>query len=250
MHGLNKFKEYFRDYNEYYTIIGGVACWTLFDEQGVEFRTTKDIDIVIIMEYMDEKFGEQFWQFIKAAGYQTISTTKSERKFYRFEKPEKTEYPKQIEIFSRKPLNIKMASNTQIVPIHISDEISSLSAILLNDNYYNFLINGAVQIQGISVLNELYLIPFKAKAWLDLSERKEKGEHIQSNNIKKHLKDIVRLLTLIPVNNQLKLSYELEKDMLEFINKITKTEALMTLNEDRERKQLTQRLEQVFLLQK
>ena len=33
-----------------------------------------------------------------------------------------------------------------------------------------------------------YLIPFKAKAWMDLTDRKEAGEHVDSKNIKKHKK--------------------------------------------------------------
>lgn len=40
-------------------------------------------------------------------------------------------------------------------------------------------------IDGISVLSAECLIPFKAKAWLDLTERKAKGEKVDSRNIKK-----------------------------------------------------------------
>lgn len=47
---------------------------------------------------------------------------------------------------------------------------------------------------GIPALNPSCLIPFKAKAWLDLKEHKADGEQIGSKNIKKHkrvtLKDI------------------------------------------------------------
>ena len=38
------------------------------------------------------------------------------------------------------------------------------------------------------------IILFKIKAWLDLSERRENGEHIDSKNIKKHKNDIMRIL--------------------------------------------------------
>ena len=37
--------------------------------------------------------------------------------------------------------------------------------------------NGRVEIDGISVLSELYLIPFKVKAHLDLLARKAAGGH-------------------------------------------------------------------------
>ena len=78
-----------------------------------------------------------------------------------------------------------------IVPIHIDNSISSLSAILLYESYYNFLINGTGVIDGMSVLNAEHIIPFKAKAWLDLTERKANGEHVDSRDIKKHKNDVL-----------------------------------------------------------
>lgn len=85
-----------------------------------------------------------------------------------------------IEIFSKNQDWISLDKMEGIVPIHIDNSISSLSAILLNESYYNFLINGTGVIDGISVLNAEHIIPFKAKAWLDLTERKANGEHVDS----------------------------------------------------------------------
>ena len=57
-------------------------------------------------------------------------------------------------------------------------DISSLSAILLDDDYYEFLKQGKVTVDGVTVLDAAYLIPFKAKAWMDLTDRKAAGEHV------------------------------------------------------------------------
>ena len=54
-----------------------------------------------------------------------------------------------------------------ITPIHIDDEVSSLSAILLNDDYYKALLNGKEVKNGLSVLRTEYIILFKTKAYLD-----------------------------------------------------------------------------------
>ena len=62
---------------------------------------------------------------------------------------------------------------TGITPIHIDDSVSSLSAILLDDEYYKALMDGRVVRNGLSVLRPEYLILFKAKAFLDLKQRKE-----------------------------------------------------------------------------
>ena len=91
-------------------------------------------------------------------------------------------------MFCRSYFELKSAE--VITPIHIDDEVSSLSAILLNDDYYKALLNGKVIRNGISVLRPEYIILFKAKAYLDLKSRKDLGEKVDSSDIKKHKKDI------------------------------------------------------------
>ena len=68
----------------------------------------------------------------------------------------------------------------------IPDDISGLSAILLNDAYYDFLLQGRRIVDGLSVLDEKYLIPFKVKAWCELTAHREKGEEGYSRHIRKH----------------------------------------------------------------
>lgn len=79
--------------------------------------------------------------------------------------------------------------------VYIDDEVSSLSAILLNNDYYNVLLAGKAVVWELSVLRPEYLLLFKVKAYLDLSERKEKGENVDSRDIKKHKNDILRIAT-------------------------------------------------------
>ena len=123
-----------------------------------------------------------------------------------------------IELFSKKLEWIAFDNEKiRLAPIHIDDEISSLSAILLNDAYYTFLKEGSQTVNGVSVLSAEYIIPFKAKAWLDLTQRKNNGEHVDSKNIKKHKNDIFRLSILLIPTNQLILSDEIRKDMKNFL---------------------------------
>ena len=114
-----------------------------------------------------------------------------------------------------------MEEDAILTPLPIDDEISSLSAILLNEAYYELLKTGQLMVDDIPVLSPTCLIPFKAKAWLDLTERKLNGEQIDSKNIKKHKNDVFRLAQLITANTRQFLSPEIEKDMKEFLFKIT-----------------------------
>ena len=57
--------------------------------------------------------------------------------------------------------------------------------------YYKVLLDGRQKINGLSVLRPEYLILFKAKAYLDLWNRRQAGETIHSSEYKKHKKDIL-----------------------------------------------------------
>lgn len=105
-----------------------------------------------------------------------------------------------------------------LTPLPIDDEISSLSAILLNDVYYDLLKDGQILVDGIPVLKEVCLIPFKAKAWLDLTQRKANGEMVGSKNIKKHKNDIFRLAQLITAETRQFLDKEIAEDMKHFLD--------------------------------
>ena len=215
--GLEKFKSHFEGFEGKYTLIGGVACGLLFEDAGLDFRGTQDFDIVLIVEAMDDIFGRAVWDFIKAGQYEIREKSNGEPEFYRFKNPKDISFPKEIELFSRKSHVLKYEEADRLTPIHISDEISSLSAILLNDEYYQFLISGVEEIDGIQVLNYTHIIPFKAKAWLDLKSRKESGEQVDTKNITKHKNDVFRLSQLITGADAIALTGEIQSDMKAFL---------------------------------
>lgn len=85
--GLYKFRDFFQKYTDNYVLIGGTACSILFDEIGENFRATKDLDVVLIVENISTEFGQAFWEFIKEANYNGIETGETQRQFYRFRNP-------------------------------------------------------------------------------------------------------------------------------------------------------------------
>lgn len=222
--GYEKFKERFAGFEGQYVLIGGTACDIIMENEELSFRATKDIDIVLLVESITIEFGKQFWGFIKEAGYEHLNKSTGKAQFYRFTSPKNREYPYMIEIFSKKPDFIMIDNKSMLTPLPIDEEISSLSAILLNDTYYDLLKNGQIVIDGIPVLRPTCLIPFKAKAWLDLRERKNNGEHIDSRNIRKHKNDVFRLARLITSDTRQHLEKEIAIDMKCFLRAMTKEE--------------------------
>lgn len=220
VNGITSFKERFLGYEDLYVIIGGTACDLIMENEELPFRATKDIDIVLIVEAITPEFGRRFWEYVKEAGYEHLNKSTGRSQFYRFTSPKSREYPYMIEIFSRNPEFIKLDKSAVLTPLPIDDEISSLSAILLNESYYELLKSGQIIVDDIPVLNAACLIPFKAKAWLDLRERKSNGEDVDSKNIKKHKNDIFRLEQLLTTNSKQQLGDEILSDMQRFLIEI------------------------------
>ena len=216
--GIETFKEWFQGYKDHYVIIGGTACDLLMGDAGLPFRGTKDIDLVLIIEAVTPEFGHQFWSFVRNAGYEHCNKSIGQPQFYRFSRPTENGYPFMIELFSRKLDTIMLPEDAVLTPLPIDDNVSSLSAILLDEDYYQLLRSGTTVIDGITVLDAAYLIPFKAKAWLDLSARKANGENVDSKSIRKHKNDVFRLSELLSQNTQVTVNQVVWKDLQAFFS--------------------------------
>ena len=187
--------------------------------RGIDFRVTKDLDMVLLIEALDEKFIQTFMGFIEDGGYEHIKKGTLKNQFYRFEKPKDKKFPYMIEIFSRRP-EFLIQMDSRLTPIHVSDNTVSLSAILLDDEYYDLLKKGAIELDGISVLRLEYLILFKIKAWIDLTTRKNNGEEIDGKNINKHRNDIFRLAVNIDSEVHIPISENVEETLKLFIEDV------------------------------
>ena len=216
--GLDIFRKYFADYGEQYVLIGGAACDIVFESNEANFRATRDLDMVLIIEALTPQFGEMFWGFIVDGKYRNKATNGGKPQFYRFDKPEDDSFPKMIELFCRTDFEFKKVEG--ITPIHIDDEISSLSAILLDDDYYKALLDGKMVKNGLSVLRPEYIILFKAKAYLDLKMRKESGGLVDSGAIKKHKKDILRIAAELMLERVADLPETVDSDVQTFIDSL------------------------------
>lgn len=221
--GLDSFREKFKNYTDYYTIIGGTACDILLSEADLPFRATKDIDMILIMEDNFPEFASIFWEYIKEGGYKCGWKNEQNMHFYRFTEG-KFGYPTMIELFSRKP-GYLLEIEEGIIPIHIDDDTSSLSAILLNDDYYKFMMSGRRVVDGIGVLGAEHLIPFKMYAWINLLERKRAGEHVNEKDLKKHKYDVFRLLQIVTAGTKVESEGLVTESIHRYIEEISVLDA-------------------------
>jgi len=216
--GLDRFSNHFREFSDRYVLIGGTACDMAMTEAGLSFRATHDLDIVLCIEALDREFAVTFWSFIKDGGYGQKENSTGERKFYRFQKPTDNAYPKMLELFSRAPGILEISEKSHLTPIPIDSEVSSLSAILLDEDYYRWIHDGKIMLNDVPIVRTEHLIPLKARAWLDMCKRKGTGEHIDNRSIKKHKKDVFRLAQIINPDYTMKIPEVIRKDMQQFVN--------------------------------
>ncbi len=218
--GLEIFKQYFKDYAGNYIVIGGTACDIIIDEAGFVPRATKDIDIILIVEALSADFVKQFWQFIKDGDYEKKEKSEEERKYYRFLKPENNEFPYQLELFARNPDLLDLDEGTHLTPIPVDDDLSSLSAILLDETYYRYLVENSTVEEGLHLAGTGALICLKAKACLDIAIRIADGGKEDSKNLRKHKNDVFRLGVMLTDEDVFELPATIKNDMQKFTDTI------------------------------
>ena len=200
--GLETFRGFFSDYRDCYVIIGGSACDLYFAEQDLPFRVTHDIDMILCVEALTPAFFSRFWEFIRAGGYANRQKSDGHPQFYRFSKPTVANFPAMLELFSRKAEFLPDDGVAHLTPVPAGEEASSLSAILLDGDCYDFVMANRREVEGMTILDPIALIVLKAIAWLDLSTKRDAGdETISSRDIGKHKNDIARLTATIGVRD-------------------------------------------------
>ena len=197
--GLEKFKEYFAGFEDNYVIIGGTACDIALQDTDMNPRATDDIDIILVVEKMTPEFGQRFWNFIIMGEYKTRQRKRVDKEpvpeLFCFNNP-KEGFPVQIELLSKYPDILGEPMGFHLTPVPAGGKISSLSAILLDEEYYYHTVNSSIIERGIRIANPLSLLCLKVKAFLNLTEEKKTNPAIRSSDIKKHRDDVFKLLAM------------------------------------------------------
>jgi hypothetical protein len=219
--GLALFIQHFELYTDHYILIGGSACDWQMEQKGLPFRSTKDIDLMLIVEVLSDEFVNHFWQFIKDGEY-AIAQAGDKKQFYRFIKPQAVGFPSMIELFCRRPDLIKEIEGMHLTDVPTNEESSSLSAILLDEEYYKFTLANTQLIDGLHLANDFALICLKARAFLNNTKRKADGQEVRSEEISKHKNDVIRLTATLTPSIKVQIPEIIKQELIEYINTIRK----------------------------
>lgn len=216
--GLKHFTDYFSDFSSDYVIIGGGAASVCFDDEKLEFRATKDIDMVLFTNNAPD-FNKKISEYIFLGKYGVNEKTENPPRYYRFSKPEDKNFPEIVEIFAKADSEIELRKGQYIIPIQ-NDAEAQLSAILLDDEYFNLIRDNAKKSEvGYSIITPYANICLKARAFRELKERNE-----EEGKINKHRNDVLRLAQILKAGEQLKLQGRPKQDFLQIFSAVEELE--------------------------
>lgn len=216
--GLDLFRERFREFEDSFVLIGGAACDEWFASLGLDFRATKDLDIVLLIEVLDARAVRVLRTFVAEGGYGIRKRTTGSPVLYRFEKPTRADFPFMLELFSRKPDGLELGEDQGITPIPAGADHHSLSAILVDDDYYSLIQTHKIIRDRLPFATATSLIPLKARAWLELTKRKAEGQDMDSRDIAKHRSDVFRLAGTLPGEAGPQLAPAIIDDLIRFLH--------------------------------
>jgi len=215
---IDIWRERFAEDSDCYVVIGGAARELIYADRGVwEDTTTKDLDVVLIAEALDAGFVSRFMSFVREGAYSHV-TKSGDTQMFRFSLPSDDSFPQQVELLCRRPEYMR-GVEASIGKVSVDDAEYSLSAILLDDDYYGLLASGVAVTKryGIPTLAQEYLPVFKMRAFDDLQTRRKRGEVVHSGEIGKHRRDVMRLMAIMPDGVKVELPDQVRREVERFL---------------------------------
>ena len=215
MAGLSHFEAHFRELKDQYVIVGGFATLMLLDRQLPNHgKATHDIDLVLLTS-TSAAMAAKIKTYIKEGGY-TIQKGQQDRyQYYRFVEPQAKGYAKEIELFAAEEYGIELDEGQRIIPIDPEEGLYSLSAIMLDREYFDMIKSNIEEIEGIPYSNTLATMLLKMSAEYDLY-------HKGDDKWKKHRRDILKLTLLLTGEERLVLTGRMIADVTFFKAEVEK----------------------------
>jgi hypothetical protein len=194
--GLEVFSKYFSLYPDCYCLIGGTALSLIYQERGLPFRATKDLDVVVLLNLKSPAFIKKIIAFVQEGAYAKGTVSENHCSF-RFSNP-KEGYPRTIELFTKEQaIGLSLAKNLEHLNL---DQEVSFSAIVLDPVYYDYIASNTKQ-GTPSYISDYSIVPLKAKAYLGNKELFKKGvKGIDEKTYRKHAYDIIRFIFVFEEN--------------------------------------------------
>ena len=156
-----------------------------------------------------------------------------------------------IEIFSREPDVFTHTSLSHATKLTVEEEVSSLSALMLDKEYYQFVIEHTKMIDGLKIASDECLVILKIRAYNDLKAKTESGDtDVDSYDIKKHKNDVFRLAQNFSSSDEVACTEYMIKDIRTFVSNLDDDSVdLRSLDIDATKAEILSLISRVFVVQ-
>lgn len=221
--GLNHFEEYFKDFRESYVVVGGFATLMLLEKQlEGHGKVTQDIDLVLLTT-ASVKMAQKIKAYVREGEYTIQKGQKDNFSYYRFVNPKVESFAKEIELFAVNDYALLLDEGQRIIPIDPEEGLYSLSAIMLDHEYFEMIKNNIDNSNRVPCTNTLATIMLKISAFYDLKSRGD-------DKWKKHRRDILKLVLLLRGEEYLELKGRMIKDVELFMEHLAMLDDKMIKN--------------------
>lgn len=208
--GLSHFQDYCKDLDDNYVVVGGFATIMLLDKElEGHGKATFDIDLVLLTNSSVE-MAQRIKSYITEGEYKIQVGEKDQYKYYRFIEPQKENFAKEIELFASNENELDLTDSQRIIPVDPEEGLYSLSAIMLDPEYFNMIKNNVDKSGQAPCTNTQATIMLKMSAFYDLKNRGE-------DKWKKHRRDILKLALLLTGEERIELIGRMKQDFDSFI---------------------------------
>lgn len=208
--GLGHFQDYCKDLDEHYVVVGGFATLMVLDSELENHgKATFDIDLVLLTINSTE-MTKRIKRYVKEGGYKIQIDSKDQYRYYRFIEPQKENFAKEIELFASNENRLELDDEQRIIPVDAEEGLCSLSAIMLDPEYFEMIKNNVDKNHRAPCTNTQATIMLKMSAFYDLKNRGNK-------KWKKHRKDILKLVLLLTGVEEIKLAGRMQQDLDAFV---------------------------------
>lgn len=216
---LSHLRDYLQDFEDDYVVIGGFATLMLLDrELEGHGKATFDIDLVLLTS-KNIHITQKIKEYIKEGLYEIQKGARDQYIYYRFIKPKIEGFAKEIELFTSNENDLELDADQRIIPIDSEEGLYSLSAIMLDPEYFEMIKQNVEKSTIAPCTNTQATIMLKMSAFRDLKERED-------DKYKKHRRDIFKLSLLLTGEEKISLTGKMKEDFNAFIEHVeTKIDA-------------------------
>lgn len=171
-------------------------------------KATFDIDLVLLTNNSVE-ISQRIKQYINDGEYKIQIGEKDQYKYYRFIEPQKENFAKEIELFASNENDLELDDSQRIIPVDPEEGLYSLSAIMLDPEYFEMIKNNVDKTGRAPYTNAQATMMLKMSAFYDLRSRNDK-------KWKKHRRDILKLALTLTGEEEIKLTGRMKQDFDSF----------------------------------